>query len=101
MGPKGGLFLIAVLTGCAAYQAAGAGQSGRQALLINKPEDALGYFQQVAQSNPNYIFQSGLYREGIWTYVGRSQYFSADYRRPANLSKKPYRWIKTIISLES
>src|SRR4030095_3503951 len=74
MGPKGGLFLIAVLTGCAAYQAAGQVQSGRQALLINKPEDALGYFQQVAQSNRNYIFQSGLYREGIWTYIGRSQY---------------------------
>ena len=49
-------------------------QSGRQALIINKPEDALAYFQQVAQSNPNYIFQSETYREGIWTYVGRSQY---------------------------
>lgn len=43
-------------------------------MLINKPEDALAYFQQVAQTNPNYIFQSETYREGIWTYVGRSQY---------------------------
>jgi tetratricopeptide (TPR) repeat protein len=66
--------VILVLAGCAAYQAAGQVQSGRQALLINKPEDALAYFQQVAQSSPDYIFQSGLYREGIWTYVGRSQY---------------------------
>lgn len=66
--------IILVLTGCAAYQAAGQLQSGRQALLINKPEEALAYFQQVAQSNPDYIFQSGLYREGVWTYVGRSQY---------------------------
>ena len=49
-------------------------QSGRQALLMNKPEDALAYFQQVAQTNPNYIFQSENYREGIWTYIGRSQY---------------------------
>ena len=73
MGP-GWLSLIFVLTGCAAYQAAGQVQSGRQALIINKPEDALAYFQQVAQSNPNYIFQSETYREGIWTYVGRSQY---------------------------
>jgi tetratricopeptide (TPR) repeat protein len=71
---RGWLWLIFLLAGCAAYQAAGQVQSGRQALLINKPEDALAYFQQVAQSNPNYIFQSGLYREGIWTYVGRSQY---------------------------
>ena len=77
MRPKpwfGWLSLISILTGCAAYQAAGQVQSGRQALLINKPEEALGYFQQVAQTNPNYIFQSGLYLEGIWTYVGRSQY---------------------------
>jgi tetratricopeptide (TPR) repeat protein len=68
------LFLILTVAGCAAYQAAGQVQSGRQALLVNQPADALGYFQQVAQTNPNYIFQSGLYREGIWTYIGRSQY---------------------------
>lgn len=68
------LVIYSLLIGCAAYQAAGQVQSGRQALLINKPEDALAYFQQVAQTNPNYIFQSENYREGIWTYVGRSQY---------------------------
>jgi len=68
------LCLILIAAGCAAYQAAGQVQSGRQALLVNQPADALGYFQQVAQTNPNYIFQSGLYREGIWTYIGRSQY---------------------------
>jgi len=77
MGPKqwlGAAVLIFLLTGCAAYQIAGQVQSGRQALLINRPEEALAYFQQAAQSNPNYIFESGLYKEGIWTYVGRSQY---------------------------
>src|SRR6516165_7459069 len=77
MGPKqwlGAAVLIFLLTGCAAYQIAGQVQSGRQSLLINKPEEALAYFQQAAQSNPNYIFESGLYKEGIWTYVGRSQY---------------------------
>jgi len=77
MRPKqwlGSALLIFLLTACAAYQIAGQVQSGRQALLINKPEEALAYFQQAAQSNPNYIFESGLYKEGIWTYVGRSQY---------------------------
>jgi tetratricopeptide (TPR) repeat protein len=68
------LCLIFVVTGCAAYQVAGQVQSGRQALLINNNEQALAYFQQAAQSNPDYIFQSGLYRETIWTYIGRSQY---------------------------
>src|SRR5437667_32815 len=63
-----------LLSGCASFQVAGEVQSGRQALLINRPEQALGYFQQAAQSNPNYIFESGTFREGIWTYVGRAQY---------------------------
>jgi tetratricopeptide (TPR) repeat protein len=68
------LSVVFVLTACTAYQVAGQVQSGRQALLINNNEQALAYFQQAAQSDPNYIFQSGLYRETIWTYVGRSQY---------------------------
>ena len=70
----GRLSLVFLVTGCVAFQVAGQVQSGRQALLINNNEQALAYFQQAAQSDPNYIFQSGLYREGIWTYVGRSQY---------------------------
>jgi tetratricopeptide (TPR) repeat protein len=70
----GWLSLIFLLAGCVAYQVAGQVQSGRQALLINDNETALAYFQQAAQTNPDYIFQSGLYRETIWTYIGRSQY---------------------------
>jgi tetratricopeptide (TPR) repeat protein len=69
-----GRLSLIFLAGCAAFQVAGQVQSGRQALLTNNNEQALAYFQQAAQSDPNYIFQSGLYREGIWTYVGRSQY---------------------------
>jgi hypothetical protein len=48
MRPKqwlGSALLIFLLTACAAYQIAGQVQSGRQARLINKPEEALAYFQ--------------------------------------------------------
>jgi tetratricopeptide (TPR) repeat protein len=69
-----GWLCLSFLVGCVAYQVAGQVQSGRQALLINNNETALAYFQQAAQNNPDYIFQSGLYRETIWTYIGRSQY---------------------------
>ena len=68
------LAFIFLLSGCASFQVAGLVQSGRRALLINSPEEARVYFQQAADSNPNYIFESGLFREGIWTYVGRAQY---------------------------
>jgi len=49
-------------------------QSGRQALLAGNMERALPYFQEVANANPDYIYESVLFRESIWTYVGRSQY---------------------------
>jgi tetratricopeptide (TPR) repeat protein len=68
------LAAVFFLAGCSSFQAAGEVQSGRQALLINKPEEALAYFQQAAESNPNYIFYSALFSEGVWTYVGRAQY---------------------------
>ena len=35
---------------------------------------ALTSFQKVARADANYIFESGLYRQGIWNYVGRAQY---------------------------
>jgi tetratricopeptide (TPR) repeat protein len=49
-------------------------QSGRRALIINRPEEALAYFQRVAEADPNYVVEIRSFREGIWTYVGRSQY---------------------------
>jgi len=51
--------------------------TGRQALLVNKPDVALTYFQQVAETDPNYVMSfSGVFQEGVWTYVGRSQYLA-------------------------
>jgi tetratricopeptide (TPR) repeat protein len=66
--------LIVLLAGCTAYRIAGQVQAGRQALLINDDETALAYFQQAAESFPDYIFESGSFREGVWTYLGRAQY---------------------------
>lgn len=43
-------------------------------MQINRPEEALSHFQEVAKTDPNYAMTSGLFREGIWTYVGRAQY---------------------------
>jgi tetratricopeptide (TPR) repeat protein len=68
------LSVFFVLSGCASFQAGSQILAGRQALLTNNPEQALVYFQQVAQTDPNYIYTSGLYREGVWTYLGRAQY---------------------------
>jgi tetratricopeptide (TPR) repeat protein len=68
------LSIILVLSGCASFQAGSHILAGRQALVTNNPEQALAYFQRVAEIDPNYIYTSGLYREGVWTYLGRAQY---------------------------
>src|SRR5688500_18941808 len=73
---KGIFLLIAVVfwSGCSSLRTGGQMQSGRQALLAGNMERALPYFQEVANNNPDYIFESVLFRESIWTYLGRSQY---------------------------
>jgi tetratricopeptide (TPR) repeat protein len=73
------VWVSVLLAGCAAFNTAGLVQSGRRALLVNDPELALPYFLQAAQANPNYVYQSVHFREGIWTYVGRAQYATKRY----------------------
>jgi tetratricopeptide (TPR) repeat protein len=71
--------LVCVFAGCAGFQVAGEHQAGRQALLINQPETALAYFLEAAKHDPDYVYRSMYFREGIWTYVGRSQYALGRY----------------------
>ena len=73
------VWVIVLLAGCAAFSTGSQVQSGRRALLVNDPELALPYFLQAAQADPNYIYQSVNFREGIWTYVGRTQYATKRY----------------------
>ena len=68
------LYMILLLAGCAAFTTGTQVQSGRRALLVNDPERALPYFLEAAQSDPNYVYRSVYFHEGIWTYVGRTQY---------------------------
>jgi tetratricopeptide (TPR) repeat protein len=68
------LLMVVFLSGCDSFKIGGQFQSGRQAFLAKNYEEALTYFQQVAQSNPNYMFESVLYHQGVWNYIGRAQY---------------------------
>jgi tetratricopeptide (TPR) repeat protein len=42
--------------------------------LANDPERALAYFLDAAQRDPQFVYRSMYFSEGIWTYVGRTQY---------------------------
>jgi len=77
MKPRDSLTLLTfalLVCGCASFQGSGDFQSGRQALLTNRDADAVAYFQRAADKDPNYVFVYDLFREGIWTYLGRAQY---------------------------
>lgn len=49
-------------------------QSGRQALIKRDFAKALSHFEEVAKKAPSYIYKAAHFSEGIWTYVGRTQY---------------------------
>jgi len=75
-----GFALVLLLPACASLQTSGQVQAGRQALLANNPEAALPYFVEAAKRDPNYVYISENFREGIWTYVGRTQYATKRYQ---------------------
>ncbi len=67
-------FALLVISGCIGFQVAGEVQAGRSALLVGKAEEALPRFQRAAEMDPNYIMSFSAFQEGVWTYVGRTQY---------------------------
>jgi tetratricopeptide (TPR) repeat protein len=70
--------LVILVSGCATVQDAGQIESGRQALFKGNNQAALGYFQSVAQTNPNAVYGATL-RMGIFTFLGQAQYLNRDY----------------------
>ena len=71
---------MAILFGCdTTLQTGTAVQSGRQALLRKDPAQALLHFEEAARRDPNYVYRSAHFSEGIWTYVGRCQYATGNF----------------------
>ena len=69
-----GLALLFLAYGCSSFEVAGEIQAGRLALLVNKLDVASAHFERAVQLDPNYVMGFGVYREGAWTYVGRTKY---------------------------
>ena len=73
-----GLSLSVLLSACAAVQGGGDVDRGRQDLLAGNNKAALGYFQQAEQADPTYMYGTEL-REGVSSFLGRTQYLTGDY----------------------
>ena len=65
--------MIVFISACTSFQVGSEVNSGRQAFLIGNHDAALSYFQSAAAKDPNYVYGTAL-RQGIWSYVGRSEY---------------------------
>ena len=71
------LALCTFLSACTTMQSGSAFQAGRRALIGGDDEAALGFFQTVAESNPNFVFTTGSSpRQSIWSFVGRTEYLT-------------------------
>lgn len=71
-----GLLLAAVaFAGCAGLRTSGEFHQGRQAMLRGDNETALSYFRSAAERDPTYTYGTAV-RQGIWSYVGRTEYSS-------------------------
>ena len=70
------ILLLCVLfsAGCASVRIAGQVESGRHALIAGSTDEALALFEAAARNNPDYIYIYRLFRESVWTYLGRAQY---------------------------
>ena len=67
--------------------------SGRRALLRGEPDNALAFFDRVAQSNPAFVADSVSPRQSIWTYVGRAHYNSGRYAEARSAFEKALRQV--------
>jgi len=69
------LLIVFLFAGsCATIQVSTDVQSGRNALKLNQPKEALIHFEAAAVQDPNYTTRFTLLNTGIWTYVGRAYY---------------------------
>jgi tetratricopeptide (TPR) repeat protein len=67
--------VLVLISACASLQVGSDVNYGRQAFLTGNNEAAVSYFQRAAKTNPDYVYGTAL-RQGIWSYVGRSEYAS-------------------------
>src|SRR5262245_49199863 len=81
------LSLSALLCACAAVKGGGEVDDGRNALLAGNYKAAASYFQQAEQTDPTYMYGTEL-REGVASYLGRSQYLIGDYAQARQTLEK-------------
>ena len=65
---------VVIFSSCTSLQVGSEFGSGREAYLAGNNDVALSYFQRAAQRDPNYSYYGFAFYQGIWSYVGRTEY---------------------------
>ena len=81
------LSLSALLCACATVKGGTDVDDGRNALLAGNYKAAVGYFKEAEESDPSYMYGTEL-REGVASFLGRSQYLTGDYARARQTLEK-------------
>ena len=68
--------------------------AGRQALLRGEPDNAVNYFNAIAQADPSNIVNSPPPRRSIWIYVGQAYYNSGKYAEARVALDKALTYVK-------
>jgi len=71
--------MVWLFSACDSFRTSGQFASGRRAFIVKNYEAALGHFQKVADKSPGYVFESMHFRERVWTYLGRCQYYLGNF----------------------
>ena len=81
------LSLSALLCACATIKGGTDVDDGRNALLAGNYKAAAGYFKEAEETDPTYMYGTEL-REGVASYLGRSQYLTGDYAQARQTLEK-------------
>lgn len=73
------LAALLFMAACATLESQSDFLSGRRALLRGEPDNALSFFDRVAQTNTAFVANSVSPRRSIWTYIGRAHYNAGRY----------------------
>ena len=82
-----GISLTILLAACATIEGAGEVDQGRQALLEGNYKLALGLFQDAQKVDPTYLYGTEL-REGVSSFLGRTQYLTGNYTQARQTLEK-------------
>ena len=84
------LSLSALLCACAAIKGGTDVDDGRNALLAGNYKAAVGYFKEAEETDPSFMYGTEL-REGVASYLGRSQYLTGGLRSsPSDFRKSAF-----------